>query len=47
MQFLNNEFSYYIQYLHELDDLRIQLSFTQATAEASAASAKSAQMQCL
>ncbi|AQK41976.1 hypothetical protein ZEAMMB73_Zm00001d024756 [Zea mays] len=35
------------QYLHELDDLRTQLSFTQATAEASAASAKSAQMQCL
>jgi chromosome segregation ATPase len=47
MQFLNNVFSNYIQYLHELDDLRTQLSFTQATAEASAASAKSAQMQCL
>lgn len=35
------------QYLHELDDLRLQLSVTQATAEASAASAKSAQSQCL
>lgn len=35
------------QYLHELDDLRTQLSITQATAEASAASAKSAQVQCL
>ncbi|CAN6326614.1 unnamed protein product [Urochloa humidicola] len=35
------------QYLHELDDLRTQLSFTRATAEASAASAKSAQLQCL
>jgi hypothetical protein len=37
MQFLNNVFPNYIQYLHELDDLRTQLSFTQATAEASAA----------
>jgi len=36
-----------MQYLHELDDLRTQLSFTRATAEASAASAKSAQVQCL
>ncbi|WVZ96160.1 hypothetical protein U9M48_041831 [Paspalum notatum var. saurae] len=35
------------QYLHELGDLRTQLSSTQATAEASAASAKSAQLQCL
>ncbi|KAL6865344.1 hypothetical protein ACP4OV_016495 [Aristida adscensionis] len=35
------------QYLHELDDLRTQLSSTRATAEASAASAKSAQLQCL
>ncbi|KAG8067085.1 hypothetical protein GUJ93_ZPchr0005g15039 [Zizania palustris] len=35
------------QYLHELDDLRTKLSFTQATAEESAASAKSAQSQCL
>jgi len=36
-----------LQYLKELDDLRSQLSFTQATAEASAASAQSAQSQCL
>jgi chromosome segregation ATPase len=35
------------QYFHELDDLRSKLSVTQATAEASAASAKSAQSQCL
>ncbi|XP_072961855.1 nuclear envelope-associated protein 2 [Typha angustifolia] len=35
------------QYLKELDDLRSQLSITQATAEASAASAQSAQSQCL
>ncbi|GJM94524.1 hypothetical protein PR202_ga11174 [Eleusine coracana subsp. coracana] len=35
------------QYLSELDDLRTQLSSTQVTAEASAASAKSAQQQCL
>ncbi|KAM0947554.1 hypothetical protein DsansV1_C07g0068681 [Dioscorea sansibarensis] len=35
------------QYLKELDDLRSQLSITQATAEASAASAESAQSQCL
>ncbi|KAL5202934.1 hypothetical protein ABZP36_013886 [Zizania latifolia] len=35
------------QYLHELDDLRTKLSVTQATAEESAASAKSAQSQCL
>ncbi|ONK63077.1 uncharacterized protein A4U43_C07F11170 [Asparagus officinalis] len=35
------------EYLKELDDLRSQLSFTQATAEASAASAQSAQSQCL
>ncbi|RLN30122.1 hypothetical protein C2845_PM05G11720 [Panicum miliaceum] len=35
------------QYLHELDDLRTQLSFTRATAEASAASAKSAQLDLL
>jgi chromosome segregation ATPase len=36
-----------VQYLNELDDLRTQLSSTRATAEASAASAKSAQQQCL
>ncbi|EOY11757.1 Encodes alpha-helical IF-like protein isoform 3 [Theobroma cacao] len=35
------------QYLSELDDLRSQLSVTQATADASAASAQSAQLQCL
>ena len=35
------------QYLRELDDLRSQLSVTQATADASAASAQSAQLQCL
>ncbi|KQK07678.1 nuclear envelope-associated protein 2 [Brachypodium distachyon] len=35
------------KYLHDLDDLRSQLSVTQATAEASAASSKSAQSQCL
>ncbi|KAF8392677.1 hypothetical protein HHK36_023026 [Tetracentron sinense] len=34
-------------YLKELDDLRLQLSATQATADASAASAQSAQLQCL
>jgi uncharacterized coiled-coil protein SlyX len=45
--FLIMFFSNYTQYLHELDDLRTQLSITQATAEASAASAKSAQVQCL
>lgn len=33
--------------LKELGDLRLQLSFTQANAEASAASAQSAQSQCL
>ncbi|XVE89499.1 hypothetical protein DITRI_Ditri20bG0001600 [Diplodiscus trichospermus] len=35
------------KYLRELDDLRSQLSTTQATADASAASAQSAQLQCL
>lgn len=35
------------QYLKELDDLRSQLSATQATADASAASAQSAHLQCL
>nr|DAD32976.1 TPA_asm: hypothetical protein HUJ06_011827 [Nelumbo nucifera] len=35
------------QYLKELDDLRLHLSTTQATADASAASAQSAQLQCL
>ncbi|EOY11756.1 Encodes alpha-helical IF-like protein isoform 2 [Theobroma cacao] len=35
------------KYLSELDDLRSQLSVTQATADASAASAQSAQLQCL
>lgn len=35
------------QYIKELDDLRSQLSATQATADASAASAQSAQLQCL
>lgn len=35
------------KYLQELDGLRSQLSFTQATADASAASAQSAQLQCL
>ncbi|KAJ0978692.1 hypothetical protein J5N97_014166 [Dioscorea zingiberensis] len=34
------------QYLKELDDLRSQLSITQAIAEASAASAESAESQC-
>ena len=36
-----------IQYLKELDDLRTQLVTTRATADASAASAQSAQLQCL
>ncbi|KAK8651582.1 hypothetical protein V6N13_141180 [Hibiscus sabdariffa] len=35
------------KYLVELDDLRSQLTATQATADASAASAQSAQVQCL
>ncbi|OMO86239.1 hypothetical protein CCACVL1_09706 [Corchorus capsularis] len=35
------------KYLRELDDVRSQLSVTQATADASAASAQSAQLQCL
>ncbi|XP_016492557.1 nuclear envelope-associated protein 2 isoform X2 [Nicotiana tabacum] len=35
------------KYLKQLDDLRSQLSATQATADASAASAQSAQLQCL
>ena len=35
------------QYLRELDDLRSQLSVTQATADASAATAQSAQLQFL
>lgn len=35
------------QYLKELDNVRSQLSATQATADASAASAQSAQLQCL
>ncbi|PSS00250.1 Cingulin-like protein [Actinidia chinensis var. chinensis] len=35
------------KHLKELDDLRSQLSVTQATANASAASAQSAQLQCL
>lgn len=42
-----NDKSSYLQYLHELDDLKSQLSITKATAEASAASAKLAQLQCL
>ena len=36
-----------IQYLKELDELRTQLVATRATADASAASAQSAQLQCL
>ncbi|WOL10229.1 cingulin-like protein 1 [Canna indica] len=36
-----------MQYARELGDLRSQLSITQATAEASAAAAQSAQTQCL
>jgi len=36
-----------MQYFKELEDLRSQLSFTQATAEASAAAAQSAESQCL
>lgn len=36
-----------MQYLHELDGLRLQLATSQATADASAASAQSAQNQCL
>lgn len=36
-----------IQYLKELDSLRAQLAVTQATADASAASAQSVQLQCL
>ncbi|KAL2941755.1 Nuclear envelope-associated protein 2 [Bienertia sinuspersici] len=35
------------KYLQDLDDLKAQLNVTQATADASAASAQSAQMQCL
>ncbi|XP_021772496.1 MAR-binding filament-like protein 1 isoform X1 [Chenopodium quinoa] len=35
------------QYLKDLDDLRTQLTITRATADASAASAQSAQLQCL
>lgn len=35
------------QYLKELDNVRSQLSATRATADASAASAQSAQLQCL
>lgn len=35
-----------LQYVGELDDLRLQLSATRATADASAQSAQSAQMQC-
>lgn len=35
------------KYLKELDDLRSQLTITKATADASAASAQSAQMKCL
>ena len=35
------------QYLQELDDLRVQLTVTQAAADASAASAQSAHLQCL
>ncbi|XVE63174.1 hypothetical protein DITRI_Ditri06bG0179000 [Diplodiscus trichospermus] len=35
------------KYLRELDDLRSELSVTQAAADASAASAQSAQLQCL
>eukprot|EP00262_Sarcandra_glabra_P004823 TRINITY_DN16061_c0_g1_i1.p1 TRINITY_DN16061_c0_g1~~TRINITY_DN16061_c0_g1_i1.p1 ORF type:complete len:342 (-),score=74.36 TRINITY_DN16061_c0_g1_i1:175-1200(-) len=35
------------QYLKELDDLRSQLSVSQATADVSTASAQSAQLQCL
>ncbi|KMT14133.1 hypothetical protein BVRB_4g079550 [Beta vulgaris subsp. vulgaris] len=34
------------KYLHDLDDLRTQLTVTRATADASAASAQSAQLQC-
>ncbi|GAB4835600.1 hypothetical protein Ancab_000508 [Ancistrocladus abbreviatus] len=37
----------YVKYLKELDDLRSQLTVTQATADASAASAQCAQIQCL
>lgn len=36
-----------MQYVKELDDLRSQLSITRVTADASAASAQSAQAQCL
>jgi chromosome segregation ATPase len=43
----NHFFLRSVQYLNELDDLRTRLSSTRATAEASAASAKSAQQQCL
>ncbi|KAG8472649.1 hypothetical protein CXB51_034540 [Gossypium anomalum] len=35
------------KYVRELDDLKSQLSVTQATADASAASAQSAQLQCV
>ncbi|MCD7449967.1 Nuclear envelope-associated protein 2 [Datura stramonium] len=35
------------KYVKQLEDLRLQLSATQATADASAASAQSAQLQCL
>lgn len=43
----NKQLMSHQEYLKELDNLRSQLSFTQATAEASAASAQSAQSQCL
>ncbi|XP_021772498.1 MAR-binding filament-like protein 1 isoform X2 [Chenopodium quinoa] len=39
--------SYAEKYLKDLDDLRTQLTITRATADASAASAQSAQLQCL
>lgn len=38
---------YLAQFLKELDDIRLQLSGTQATADASASSAQSVQLQCL
>ena len=38
---------YLAQFLKELDDIRLQLSGTRATADASASSAESVQLQCL
>lgn len=47
MSFTDIVFVILIQYLMELDDLKTQLVATRATADASAASAKSAQLHCV